>query len=648
MAATLLLIVCRSWAAAPEFDFTLPAAVSDPATRPAMADLASRLIPVYQDADGDRYLATLSALQMAAGDYAAADVSRESLRERRRTGASGRSGDSAVVLDVYAHARAIQQERHLDFANAFARSFREHMGRLDDARAYGVERLFEQAPNVDGEALQRAIDERRGKARISEAGAVAILWAFVAYEAARDSTPLVGALVAEDDGRRYAVESNVGIAAGDGVGIEAIVVRPKNSTKPLPALFEFLEAGSVNAAKEAAAHGYVGVAAFARAADGRHGRRPDPLQAVGGDARAVIEWIARQSWSDGSVGMVGNGFGAFAAWSAAKRLPSALKAIAASASLAPGIDFPMTGSVFHNAAYRWSLQRADCKPGCKSNVWNDGDWQRLNEKWYRSGRRYRDFGRVLGKANPVFIRWLNHPSYDRYWQKMLPYETQFARLEIPVLTVAGYFSELEPGDLYFFAQHSRFNPRADHSLVIGPFADGDLRQGSTALRDSPVDAAALADLRQLRFDWLDHVLKGGAAPAMLKDRITYEVMGTNQWNHAPSIEAMADERIKFYLQGSSSEVNTLTRQPAAGESFVPIKIDFADRTDAGWQPANLLVRKALAARDGAAFISDPLPQPMELSGLFSGRLDFYVNRMDMDLDISLYELLASGDYIPLF
>jgi hypothetical protein len=34
--------------------------------------------------------------------------------------------------------------------------------------------------------------------------------------------------------------------------------------------------------------------------------------------------------------------------------------------------------------------------------------------------------------------------------------------------------------------------------------------------------------------------------------------------------------------------------------------------------------------------------------LFSGRLDFTVNKMDVDLNISLYELLANGDYVRLF
>ena len=54
--------------------------------------------------------------------------------------------------------------------------------------------------------------------------------------------------------------------------------------------------------------------------------------------------------------MYGDGYSGFTAWAAATRLPPALKAIASSASSAPGIDFPMEGSIFQNSAYRWSLQ----------------------------------------------------------------------------------------------------------------------------------------------------------------------------------------------------------------------------------------------------------------------------------------------------
>jgi hypothetical protein len=48
------------------------------------------------------------------------------------------------------------------------------------------------------------------------------------------------------------------------------------------------------------------------------------------------------------------------------------------------------------------------------------------------------------------------------------------------------------------------------------------------------------------------------------------------------------------------------------------------------------------------FVSETLAKPTEFSGLFSGRLDFTVNKMDLDLYVTLYELQAGGDYIRLF
>jgi hypothetical protein len=47
-------------------------------------------------------------------------------------------------------------------------------------------------------------------------------------------------------------------------------------------------------------------------------------------------------------------------------------------------------------------------------------------------------------------------------------------------------------------------------------------------------------------------------------------------------------------------------------------------------------------------MSEPLAKPTEFSGIFSGQLDFTVNKMDVDLNIMLYELLADGNYIRLF
>ena len=221
----------------------------------------------------------------------------------------------------------------------------------------------------------------------------------------------------------------------------------------------------------------------------------------------MINWIAKQAWSDGRVGMYGEGWSAYAPWAAAKKLPPALKAIATSAASVPGVNVPMEGNIFQNSAYAWSLQMTN-GDAAEQSADKDGVWRALNEKWYRSGRPYRDLGRLYGKHNPVFIRWLNHPSYDGYWQNFVPYAKQFAQLDIPVLSITGYYAASEPGDLYYFTQHHRYNAHADHTLLIGPYDEESMGRGAWAnLHGIQLDPAALIDFRELRYQWFDHVLK---------------------------------------------------------------------------------------------------------------------------------------------
>lgn len=648
-AVFLLLFLSASPAlAAPEFGFRPPATTSDPNAAAIMLDLAARLIPVYHDPDPDRYLANLSALQMAVGDYAAADISRQSLHERWVDMDTGRPIGQRVVFDIYAHAKAQEAQNRFTFAQAFTSSFRDSMHRLDDHDALAATRWLGESPAAYQEALQRSLDQQRTRDTIDQEDAVDLIWRYVAFEAYRAFGPMVVLLNAEDDSRRYSVDNEILIRAPNGVSISAVVVRPNFPASPLPALLEFRIDDSQNYAKECAAHGYVGVVAYVR---GRHKSTPGfiPFEQDGEDARTVINWIAKQTWSDGRVGMYGEGYSGFIPWAAAKSLPHALKAIATATSSAPGINFPMEGNIPKNSAYGWSLDMG----GTVTSAGSDDDsaqLRALDENWYRSGRRYRDMGRIFGRHNPVFIRWLNHPSYDGFWQAMLPYQEQFAQITIPVLVMTGYFAASEPGDLYYFTQHHRYNPHADDKLLIGPYDDTMMQvEPSASLHGYQVDATALVDLRELRYQWFDRVFKGTAAPPLLRESVNYEVMGANEWQHARSLDAMAGRSLKLYLDGVTAEGNhRLTQRKKSNDAFVEQKVGFADRTDAAWMPPKDLISKKLAPRHGAIFISEPLTKATEFNGLFSGRLDFTINKMDVDLSITVYELLAGGDYLRLF
>ena len=650
LALLMLAVAAPDAGVAQSFDFHAPASVRDASMPAVMRDLAVRLLPVYQDPDPDRYLAILAVLQLTAGDYAAAAESRASLRERRRQADSGRPVGRGRVLDIYARAKSIEAESHVSFQVAFGRAYQEVFSALSDHDAFLLSGWLSAAPREAQEELERLLDEQRSKDIVDEHEAESMLSAYVYFEAYRDMAPWAGPLNAADDAHRYLEEDAIAIKVRGRPGVLARVVRPRNAKGPLAALLELGIDRPTTAAKESAAHGYAGVWVDLRRAP--RAQQFVPYQHDGDTARAVIDWIARQRWSDGRVAMYGEGYSGFTAWAAAARPAPSLKAIAVADPTAPGIDAPMSGNIFQNSAYRWSLEVSRERTAADPAFDDPAIWQALDEKWYRSGRRYRDFGRIFGTPNPIFIRWLNHPSYDRYWQSMVPFREQFARIGIPVLTMTGYFSAAEPGALYYFSEHHRYNPRADHTLLIGPYDEGALQHGPAAsIRGYDLDAAALIDLRELRYQWLDHALKGGATPDLLGGAVNFEVMGANEWRHVPSIGAMAGENLKFYLSAGASDASRgrrLIRRKNPKSATVNQTVSLTDRSDAGWQPPADLITRSLVTHNSLSFISTPFKRRTEFNGRLSGRLDFVVNKMDMDINIAAYELTADGQYLRLF
>jgi hypothetical protein len=240
---------------------------------------------------------------------------------------------------------------------------------------------------------------------------------------------------------------------------------------------------------------------------------------------------------------------------------------------------------------------------------------------------------------------------------MVPFREQFAHLDIPILTTTGYFDDSEPAALYYFSQHQRYNSHADHTLLIGPYDDNVIQHGyltSPVLRDYAIDPAARIDLRELRYQWLDHALKGAALPAQLSGRINYEVMGANEWQHAPSFAALAAGSQRYYLDASGSSAaapgasHRLSRRKSPKLAAIAQMIRFKDRSDAGWLPPSDLITKSLVTHNAVLYQSEPLPKATRMSGLITGHLDFVVNKMDMDLGVAMYELKPSGEYLRLF
>ncbi len=447
----------------------------------------------------------------------------------------------------------------------------------------------------------------------------------------------------------YLIEDSVLIRTKDGAFVAARVCRKQGVVSPLPVILQFTiyaRATDSRKIKEAADRGYVGVMAYTRGKWNSPGKAV-PYEYDGKDLFDVIDWISKQPWCNGKIGMYGGSYNGFTQWAAAKHLHPALKTIVPSAAVAPGLDVPMMNNVFMSFPFSWTYYVSNNK-FLDTADYNNPQWNELNEKWFSMGLSYRLLDSLTGRpANKTFRNWLAHPTYDAYWQQMIPYKKDFSNINIPVLTTTGYYDGGQVGALYYLREHYRFNKKANHYLLIGPYG----HFGSQGYPDSiyygyKIDAAANINIHNIIYDWFDYILKGGEKPAILKDRINYQVMGTNEWKHASSPGNMNNKTIRFYLDNRRE--GSLNPQKPAVNEYTDQEVDFADRNSRNnYYYANNIIYDSLFARGGLMFISDPLKEETELAGCFSGKLEVAINKKDMDFSAALFELMPDGRYFYL-
>lgn len=640
-----------------------PGELSAPVARAsAMARLATDVLARYPAADRDRVLDNRFRLELVAGqlDEAAKTVAALRARRERGRGAARELRALDIEDELYVAAARLRSRPGGAFDRSFAQAVHAAIDTLDDGTAALVERGLLVPAAVLQPDVDRAIAAQRGHDAIALDSALVLLRAYQIAESHHLFGFLVPALVDQDDARRYVIRRNMLVDAPDGARLCVMVVRPRRAPARLPAVLRFTIYGDSSAdmreARLTASHEYASVTGYTR------GKmcspdQPWPYTHDADDAATVIDWIARQPWSDGQVGMYSGSYEGFTQWAAAKRMPRALKTIMVGAPAAPGIDVPMEGNIVWSFEYAWPFYTTDNRTLDNATYDDYKRWNALSRAWYLSGRAYRDLDAIDGTPNPIFREWLSHPSYDAYWQGMIPYRGDFARIDIPVLQTAGYYFGGPGAALYYFTQHYKYNPRARDYLVIGPYDHFQAQRGVVgAMGDTAIDfagyridpVARIDFVSGLRYQWLDYVLKHGPRPSLLADKVNYEVTGANVWKHAPSVARMSNGVRRFYLSNArQAGVYRLRDRPDARPG-VTLTVDLASRADVDRQaPGGGIVDVAVDTANGLEFVSAPLAGRPELSGLFSGRLDFVTNKKDFDLSIALFELTAAGKYVQI-
>jgi uncharacterized protein len=435
----------------------------------------------------------------------------------------------------------------------------------------------------------------------------------------------------------YFIQDSVLIPTKSGLDISATVVRKKSNSGPLPVVLFYTTyyqgAGDNIFAKRSADRDYIGIVAYARGIR-THIKDYVPYENEQTDIYDIIDWISKQEWCNGNVGMYGGSYSGFSQWSAAKNIHPALKTIVPQVAVMPGFDFPMQNNVQLGFELNWSHDNILGKgPISPSLFWD----------WYEKGYAYSKMDSALGYSNPHFQKWLQHPAYDGYWKDLVPTSEEYSKINIPVLSTTGYFDGPQISAVEYFNLHNKYNPNAEHYLVIGPYDHwGGQANPSLNLRGYEIDPVANISMRSLAYEWLDWILKDAPKPELLKDKVNFQVMGTNTWQHGPTLQAMSNQTLKFYLSKEK-----LTENRPRILSFEKQTIDFSDRESMNNYFHPTLIIDSLDASNGLVFSTDFFDGDFLINGAFSGEFFVETNKRDMDISISFYELTTAGNYFLL-
>jgi putative CocE/NonD family hydrolase len=610
----------------------------------AVAELAREALAQQPNASPDEYLSTRYSLQLAAGQYAEAATTFSKWRELH----PARPGfDNIVLSELYSKAKAMEATEHVPYEQAFKKTFADLFGALDDATALDDEYFLQTPVFVFQGQLERTLAQHKDKVAIAFPDALNLIQAYLTTTAQQSIMPYLSAAIAADDGHRYLIQQDVLIRTAEGATLSAIVVRRTGVAVRQPASLFFNIYTDVDAslyeAKRAATYGYVGVSADTRGKRLSHDEIA-PWEHEVQDTYGVIDWISKQPWSDGQVGMQGSSYAGFAQWAAAKSLHPALKTIVPAVTSFPGYGLPMQNNVFQYVNYAWPFYVMNNRYLDEATYY-DRRWNTLNQKWFASGRPYREIDAIDGTPNRLQQKQLLHPSFDSYYQAMQPYKEDYARINIPVLSLTGYYDSANAAAVNYLIDHYRHNRNANHYLVIGPYDHISTKSAfkPPVVQGYTIDPVAQINTVELTYQWFDYVMRGGPKPALLEDRINYEVMGANLWRHAPSIEQMSTETLTLYLSNVKvGERYRLSPSRFHPDRFLEQTVDFADRmTQNNLYPRGAIVDAAVAG-DALAFVSAPFETAVSVEGLISGQLDVAINKKDFDFSLAAYELMPDG------
>ncbi|MCC7101789.1 MAG: CocE/NonD family hydrolase [Fimbriimonadaceae bacterium] len=427
----------------------------------------------------------------------------------------------------------------------------------------------------------------------------------------------------------------------DGTPLRATVVRPREPGK-YPAILVRTPYGRAAMADYYGSiftpRGYVVVAQDVRGMGGSLGDW-DPFMNERKDGYDTVQWVAKQPWSDGNVGMIGGSYVGMVQWQAAVEQPPALKCIIPQVSPPdPFYNIPFDHGAFMLRPNAWWTKIVSKKDTDMSSA---GDLSADPKKFLGLPLSTID-NATIGFDVPFWDRWLARDTAERW--AGANYQADLSRVKIPVLMVSGWWD----GDLAGTTMNWDILRRAGHDqrwLIMGPWVHA--FNTSTKVADEDYGSEAVVELDSVYLRFFDTFLKGKSVHFEDRSRAQVFLTGSNEWRGMNDYPHKLAQEKRLVLSSKRDARNarsdgTLGDAPGIGESTI------------SYDPADVIAKSNLNSESSLTFRFDdlqgdelffktaPMTQPLDIAGPISLEFSFKSTAQDCDFYAFLVDITENG------
>jgi putative CocE/NonD family hydrolase len=386
------------------------------------------------------------------------------------------------------------------------------------------------------------------------------------------------------------------------------------------------------------------------------------------DGFDTLDWLVRQPWCDGQIGMFGGSYVGLTQWQAAMSGHPALKAIVPYVTASNYHH----GWVYQGGAFELGFNLSWTMSVLSLNTALRGNGMRLDSPeveaiFDASDRLTDEFARLplsdhpwLRDVAPYYDDWINHPTYDDFWEN-LDVSRAHERLDVAALNLGGWYDIFLNGTIDNFTGMRAAQPdrRNRHQLLLGPWNHGAMKVGNPVggMDFGMRSTGATIDEGGIHLRWYDRWLRGIDNGIEREQPVRLFVMGANRWRTADDWPLPDTDFQEWFLHsdGRANSLNgdgRLSREAPAGEP--PDSYVYNPRnpvpTLGGGLCCNAVFtlggawdqRPVEAREDVLVYTSDPLEQDTEVTGPLKVVLYAATTATDTDFTAKLVDVHPCG------